>query len=210
MAGGVPAVDGRVLRGRRNRDAVVEAFLSLIEEGDQRPTARAIAERAGLSVRSVFKHFADLEEIYEVAGQRQARRLRPLLVPVDPELPLRPRIAEFVRRRGELLRRLDPVARAARLREPFSEQLQANREVIVQLMREQCAATFLPELALLPAVDRDRFATAVATASSWAAWYHLRNDQGLGDSDAAAVLRILLQGVLDGALSAAPEALGSR
>ncbi|MHB8506820.1 MAG: TetR family transcriptional regulator, partial [Acidimicrobiales bacterium] len=74
MPGAAGSLDGRVLRGRRNRESEVEAFLSLIEEGDERPTARAIAERAGVSLRSVFQHFDELEQIYEVAGRRQVRK----------------------------------------------------------------------------------------------------------------------------------------
>jgi AcrR family transcriptional regulator len=220
MPGGGTRADGRVLRGRRNREAVVEAFLSLIEEGDPRPTARAIAERAGVSVRSVFQHFADLEEIYEAAGRRQVRKLRPLLDPVDPSLSLDERLERFVDRRRRLLEQLDPVARAARLREPFSVQLQANRESMVGLMREQCLVTFAPEMAAaadhpLPVppdppvgadrderaarpagVDAGRLLTAVATASSWSAWYHLRNDQGLEADQAAEVVRVLLRSLL--------------
>jgi TetR/AcrR family transcriptional regulator of autoinduction and epiphytic fitness len=192
--------DGRVLRGRRNREAVVEAFLSLIEEGDQRPTARAIAARAGLSTRSVFQHFADLEQIYEVAGRRQVRALRPLLEAVDPTLPLPERVERFVTHRSRLLERLDPVARAARLREPFSDQLQANRDTVVRLMRAQVCDSFAPELRSLDPAAGDRSATALASASSWAAWYHLRNDQGLDVAAAAEVLRLLIWGVLTAAL----------
>jgi TetR/AcrR family transcriptional regulator of autoinduction and epiphytic fitness len=204
------SLDGRVLRGRRNREAVVEAFLSLIEEGDQRPTARAIATRAGISLRSVFQHFADLEQIYEVAGRRQVRLLLPLLEPVDSALPLAERVEEFVARRGRLLEQLDPVARAARLREPFSGQLQENREKVVALMGAQCRASFAPELAGAGEPCGERLAVALATATSWANWYHLRNDQHLDAGDAAGVVRLLLYGLLRSAPLLAAETAAGR
>ena len=241
-AGDLDRADGRVLRGIRNREAVVEAFISLIEEGDPRPTARAIAARAGLSLRSVFQHFDDLEQIYEAAGRRQVRTLRPLLDPVPATLPLEARREEFLRRRVALLERLDPVARAARIREPFSAQLQANRAALVGLMREQCREVFSPELQAVAAraeaaraeASRSEAAraeavrveavggpaagpaggaaggsvggagpdpasgvlTAIATASSWANWYHLRNDQELSLEEATSAVRLLLRGAL--------------
>jgi TetR/AcrR family transcriptional regulator of autoinduction and epiphytic fitness len=196
MPGRGGRADGRVLRGQRNKDAVVEAFLSLIEDGDQRPTARAIAARAGLSLRSVFQHFDDLEQIYEVGGRRQVRKLRPLLETVDPTLPADLRFEVFVEWRVRLLEELDPVARAARLREPFSAQLQANREALVALMRRQCEESFAPELAAAPAGRRAELGIALATAASWATWYHLRNDQGLDLPGARNILRALLSGLL--------------
>lgn len=223
-AGDLDRADGRVLRGIRNREAVVEAFISLIEEGDPRPTARAIAARAGLSLRSVFQHFDDLEQIYEAAGRRQVRTLRPLLDPVPATLPLEARREEFLRRRVALLERLDPVARAARIREPFSAQLQANRAALVGLMREQCREVFSPELQAVAARAEAARAeavrseavggpaggsvggagpdpasgvlTAIATASSWANWYHLRNDQELSLEEATSAVRLLLRGAL--------------
>jgi TetR/AcrR family transcriptional regulator of autoinduction and epiphytic fitness len=55
--------DGRVLRGERNREAIVEALLELYQEGDPQPPARAIAERAGVSLRTVFQHFNDMDTL---------------------------------------------------------------------------------------------------------------------------------------------------
>ena len=56
--------DGRVRRGARNRDALVDALLGLLEDGIPKPTAREIAERAGVSLRTVFAHFDEVESLY--------------------------------------------------------------------------------------------------------------------------------------------------
>ncbi len=190
-------MDGRVLRGRRNRDSLVEAFLSLIEEGHERPTARAIAQRAGVSLRSVFQHFDELEQLYGVAGDRQLRKLRHLLEPVDPSLPLPQRLDELVRRRADLLDQIYPVARAARLREPFSDQLRANRAQMVTLLLEQCRSTLAPGLADLDGGAASGLLAAVGTAASWEAWYHLRNDLRMPAPDAQRVVRALVGGVAE-------------
>ncbi len=155
--------DGRVLRGRRNREAVVDAFLSLLEEGDPQPRAGAIASRAGVSTRSVFQHFRDLESLYLVAGQREAKRLAKILPEIDPSLSRRERIEVFVARRAEALEALAPVAAAARLREPQSAQLRANRQAFVDHARRYCRETFRPELES----RGERGAPCCWTRSSW-------------------------------------------
>ena len=51
--------DGRRLRRALNREAVVDALLSLYDEGNLRPGTDRIAERAGISPRSLFRYFDD-------------------------------------------------------------------------------------------------------------------------------------------------------
>ena len=58
-------LDGRQSRTARSRLAICEACLDLVQEGALQPSADQIAERAGLSRRSIFNHFADLAELYD-------------------------------------------------------------------------------------------------------------------------------------------------
>src|SRR5262249_39039688 len=53
-------IDGRRQRSERTRQTIVEAYLALLRENPQIPTAAQIAERAGYSVRSIFERFPDL------------------------------------------------------------------------------------------------------------------------------------------------------
>src|SRR5690242_3251648 len=66
--------DGRTARTERTNGAVVEAYLSLIEEGDLRPSANRIADRAGVSLRTVFHHFEDMEKLFATLAERQLQR----------------------------------------------------------------------------------------------------------------------------------------
>jgi TetR/AcrR family transcriptional regulator of autoinduction and epiphytic fitness len=193
---GAPRVDGRVLRGRRNRDAVVASFLALIEEGNLRPTARDIATRAGVSLRSVFQHFEDLEQILAAANALENQKLAPMLKPVDRRLPFDGRLEAFVGRRRQLLEAVDPVARAARLREPFSAELRANRDFLHKEARRQCALAFGPELRGRRGPARRQLLDAVAVTSSWSAWYCLTEEMGLGHDAAADVMRAMLRSLL--------------
>jgi TetR/AcrR family transcriptional regulator of autoinduction and epiphytic fitness len=190
------SVDGRILRGQRTRQAVVEAFLSLIEDGDPQPTARMIATRAGVSLRSVFQHFSDLEGLYLVAGRRELAKLESSFFPVDPTIPLGERIVLFVDQRARALEAMAPVARAARLREPFSAQLQKNRDNLKRCFRRCCEQSFAPELAKLTAAQADNVLQAMVAAGSFSAWYSLREEQRLSPQKARTVLRLLFTGVL--------------
>ena len=55
--------DGRASRAARTRIAVVDALLALNEKGNLRPTAREIAAEAGVSLRSIYVHFDDVESL---------------------------------------------------------------------------------------------------------------------------------------------------
>src|SRR3546814_18232311 len=72
----------------RTREAIVDATISLIDEGDLRPTAPRVAERAGVSMRPVFQHFDDLESLHAAVVERLVERVAVLVVPIDPAGPL--------------------------------------------------------------------------------------------------------------------------
>lgn len=185
MGEGGGGTDGRVLRRQRNRTAVLDAFLALLDDGDPRPTGQAIAARAGVSVRTVFHHFSDLEEIFAQAGTIVLGRLLVDLDPVDPALGFDDRLDAFVTRRAHLLEILHPVAQAARLREPFSPQLRHNRDLLLARLRRQLEDAFAPELDALGPHPRLVVTDALAVGTSWSTWYSLREQLLLTPAEAA-------------------------
>jgi AcrR family transcriptional regulator len=77
--------DGRTARRERNREAVVTALLGLYREGVMTPSADEIATRAGVSARSLFRYFTDVDDLAFAAVARQAEHLMPLLaLDLDP------------------------------------------------------------------------------------------------------------------------------
>src|SRR5438128_5710550 len=119
----VPTIDGRTARAYRTRTAVVDALLQLINDGDLRPTAPRIAERAKVSLRSVFQHFTDLEALYAAATSREIDIIAGMVEPLASEGPLAERIDAFVAQRSRVLEALTSVTRASMLQEPFSAEL---------------------------------------------------------------------------------------
>src|SRR3954447_22420453 len=108
-------VDGRSARAQRTRDSVVDAVLDLVATGQTRPTAREIADAAGISVRSVYVHFDDLDDLFRAAADRHFPRPRSPPLRADGVAPPaggrdpRPR-----RTSGGLDRPADPDPRALR------------------------------------------------------------------------------------------------
>jgi AcrR family transcriptional regulator len=196
----VPA-DGRAARALRTREAIVDACIAMVEEGDLRPTAPRVAERAGVSVRSVFQHFDDLPSLHIAVTQRIAQRMSAMLVPADASAPLNARIAEFVRHRSALLEAVMPFRRAAQVHGPFSPEIRlAVAEGETYLSRE-VEATFAPELRGRSDADRGELLDALDAAASWATWDVLRSDRGVPVERARAVVVRTLTALLSGAES---------
>lgn len=186
-------VDGRVLRGERNRDAIVDALLALLAEGDLQPSARNIAQRAGVSLRTVFQHFNDIDTLYGAVAQRQVDRLWSKLDPLPgTEAPLGVRIDAVVSQRVELFETIAPVRRAAVVVNSSSSALQRGLARSEAFLRRQIAETFAPELA----DDADRLAAA-DFAASWEAWAGLRGSSRRSVATATRVMRVLLLAVLE-------------
>src|SRR5580692_8452511 len=105
--------DGRAARSLRSRRAIVDAMRALHAEGDLRPTAPRVAERAGVSVRTVWQQFADMETLLVEANRRDFEILKSLTKRIDPGLPLGARVAGFTSQRARILEQMTPTWRAA-------------------------------------------------------------------------------------------------
>ena len=185
-------IDGRAARAVRTREAIVDATVALVEEGDLRPTAPRIAERAGVSVRSVFQHFDDLPALHTAVVDRVVERLAKLVVPIDPDLPLEARVASFVGHRADLFDAVTPFRRAAAVHGPFAPEI---REALARgnaYLRDEISEAFAPELAAAPDGERRELTDALAAATSWPVWDSLRVEAGHDpDRARASVVRLV-------------------
>lgn len=176
---------------------MVRALLDLIAAGDLRPTARRIAERAGISLRSVYVHFDDLEDLFLAAAHEQTLLVADLAHRVPPTGPLSERVAAYVKQRCAVLEAVAPVQRAAGLQEPFSPTLSRLLDFARRMAREDLSRVFEPELAPLdPLLRRRRLATLDAIASS-STWRALRVASCLDEDEAALAVAEAITAQLD-------------
>jgi TetR/AcrR family transcriptional regulator of autoinduction and epiphytic fitness len=199
------AIDGRNLRAERTRVALATAYLDLLTEGDLRPTAERIAARAGVSPRSVFKHFPDREDLFAAASEIQERRVLELVGDLpDPAGPLERRLDAFVDQRARFHEFASPVRRAALLTEPFSRVLADKLASTRAAGAAQVESVFAPELSALAGRARQDLRAALCAIAAWPTWESLRRHQGLSAARAQAVLRSMLAAQLGTGPCASP------
>ena len=186
------ARDGRTVRGERTRQALVEALLALLDEGELRPTAERIAVRAGVSERSVFQHFPDREQLFEAVALQQYERVRPTLRPVDPALPLPERLDAFVAQRARLYELIKGVRRAALLLEPDSDAVARWLQTARRAKADEVRKVFATEIEGVPEAERAALVAALIAAAAWPAWESYRFHQGLSAARARLALRLTL------------------
>jgi AcrR family transcriptional regulator len=191
------ALDGRRLRRDRNREAVVQALLGLYREGNLTPSTDEIAERAGISARSLFRYFDDLDALVRTAVERQQEHLAPLFeVSAHPSQPLPDRVDRFVADRTRLLDAMGPVGELARSIAPRQPQVAAELGRIRAVLRSQVVEVFRGELARVPADEHDAVLAGLDVACSWEARHLLRQDQRLGKAAAARVMALSIHRLL--------------
>ena len=194
MSEATAQVDGRRLRREQNREAVIDALVELFDEGDYTPSTATIAARAGISPRSLFRYFDDVDDLNRAAIERHIASNRHLFEPdVDPSAPTAAKIDAFVEARVTLHEAVAPGARAARLcahRQPVvAVQLLETRT----FLRDQVQHIFAnelggPRVALLPAVDE---------LCSFEAYEFLRHGHRMSRAKATAAMVAALTVLLD-------------
>lgn len=185
------AADGRLSRAARTRTAVVDALLTLNARGELRPTARDIAAEAGVSLRSVYVHFDDLEALFVESSRRHGELLAAALPPLVDEGTFAERLDAFLARRVVIHEFAPGVRRAALLQEPFSPVLQQVLANGRQAMRAEVGCAFAPELAAV-AGDEVPLLRAIDVASNAMTWEHLRSYQGLPVDQATSQVRAMI------------------
>jgi TetR/AcrR family transcriptional regulator, regulator of autoinduction and epiphytic fitness len=190
--------DGRTNRAARTRRAVVDALLALNEKGNLRPTAREIADEAGVSLRSIYVHFDDVESLLVAAAIRHGEHLQSLAMPLLTEGPLLGRIDRLLAHRRGIYEAGAGVRRAAVLQESVSPALQRALEAHRAAGRAEIDRVFAPEIDALETDDANRLRQALTLLTGSTAWDVMRRNQGMSPDEAEAQVRRLLLAVLDG------------
>ena len=160
----VPAVpaDGRTARRDRNRNAVLDAVVALFREDNLRPRPEEVAERSGVSLRSVYRYYSDSEELLQAAMARHYEAVRPKLgIAAMGQGGLEDRIDRFVEARLDLYDRVAPTARAARIAAVGNAAIRERFETTRAELRAQVGRHFRPELSELPLPRRQAVTAAI-------------------------------------------------
>ncbi|MCF8505975.1 MAG: TetR/AcrR family transcriptional regulator [Caulobacter sp.] len=188
-----PVVDGRRLRSEASRLRIVEAMIALVSEGHVLPSAEAVATRAGVGLRTVFRLFEDMDGVYRGMQAVMTGMLGGLLDGPIEAADWRAALDILIDRRAEAFEILLPLQVAADGQRQRSQALREGRLRLVRSQREMLAS-------ILPSTvqaDPD-LVNALDLALSFEAWRRLRTDQGADIPAAARIMRRTARALLVG------------
>jgi len=172
----VEHTDGRVARGVRTRSAIADALYALLVDGVDNPSGREIAERANVSLRSVFQHFEDIEAVYGELIERQHIRIAPYLIAVDKRLSLSERVERIVELRDAMYAFAAPLRRSVGTHRTARTSHTIRRAMLVlsRLQREQLVETFPKEIS-----NNEQLLLQVDVSLSFDTWEQFVQQHGL-------------------------------
>ncbi len=186
------AVDGRRLRSERSRLAIIEASLALQEDGVLVPTAQQISDRAGVGIRSFFRHFADMETLFEEADNHIRGSYEALFLGGDRDGTLEERIDHAVERHADAYESVSNIVLGTQAQLWRYETLRKNYARNQRGLRKDLD-DWLPEL---QSVSRD-VRESVDAISSFEMWHRLRYHQGLSKKSSISIIKGLLKNLID-------------
>jgi AcrR family transcriptional regulator len=171
--------DGRLRRSERTRQALIKAYLDLLGEKQQPPTAPEIARRAGCSIRSVFQHFSGLLTLSLAAADYAfAQALAQAAVPnVDADLHTRLKVQ--VETRAAICEQWLPLWRALLRYQSESKAVAIRIKRTRATMVARLELAYAPELSTLSEPERCRRLVALDILTDFESWGRLREGHGL-------------------------------
>jgi len=194
---GLPETDGRRQRRVHNRDAVVDALLDIYRDGNLRPSTDEIADRAGLSPRSIFRYFDDVDDLARSAVDRQLERTIPLLpIAASPGDPLADRVRALADQRFLIFEEAGQAAKVSRLRSPFQPLLAERTSRNRAFLRQQLIELFAPELHRMGGSRAADAASAADVMTSFESYHLLTEGRQFGAGRARSVMVEALTAIL--------------
>jgi AcrR family transcriptional regulator len=193
--------DGRIVRGLRTRQSLIQATLDLIQAGDVEPTSAAIATIAGVSSRALFQHFTSLADLYAAAFDLAVSRAFDRTHPIEAEAPLSTRIELLVSDRSELFEEWLPVWHFAERVRSVAPAVGLGVQQLRMLLRERLAASFATELDNLDSGARDLVLDSLDVAFGLDSWMNMREQLRLSPIHASRTWRFTAQAIVLQALT---------
>lgn len=183
--------DGRRVRSERSRRKIIDAMLDLVKSGKMQPGAANIAKAAGVSLRTVFRHFEEIDSLYrEMYAQLEVELLPAAMVPWKSE-HWRDRLDELISRRHETYPGVQHLKVSASMRRFQSTFLMEADRKFVQFEGLRVASILPPEI-----VENEELFTALNLAVGFGTWYRLVADHDMSWDEAATNIRYIVAKLL--------------
>lgn len=179
--------DGRRLRSIASRDRIIHAVIELIDQKSEMPSAENIAAQAGVGLRSVFRHFGDMDTLYAAVLERIGRRYLFMLEPYRPG-SWQDQLRESLDRRMQLFETGLGFRLAADLYRTGSATVRMGRRTFEEMLRARLESV-VPETVRADAIwfeQLDMWLNLDCYAS-------LRERRGMSHSEAAALISVAIE-----------------
>jgi TetR/AcrR family transcriptional regulator of autoinduction and epiphytic fitness len=182
-----PPTDGRHARSERSRQAMVDALLDLLRSGTLRPSSAQIAERAGVTQRTLFNQFGDMDSLISAVAARQTERVLSLL-PQAGEGTFEERANRYCDGLAVLLDETMHVRWAVVTSTTPMAPASAAVGTARQFMRRHLADAFAPELEHLTEAAAGELIDALEIETDPVVWRMRRVQQDLTSEHARAIV----------------------
>lgn len=184
-------LDGRRLRSERSKKAIIDAALGLMEEGILVATAQQVAERAGVGIRSFFRHFEDMESLSRAIDEQIRDSYELLFLGGERGGTLEQRVEHAVAHRASAYDAIKNIMLATAAQRWRYKVLRENYARNQRGLRKDLE-NWLPELKKLPRAQRE----AVDAVTSFEMWNRLREHQGQGKKASENIVIQLLKSLM--------------
>jgi len=185
--------DGRRLRSSRSRERIVHAMIELVRAGEMSPAAARVAEKANVGLRTVFRHFEEMETLNREISAVIEAEIMPLIEKPFQGKGWRAQFDDLLDRRAHIYERIMPLKIAGSIQRFRSKFLMEDYNRFLRMEREGLKRV-LPQKIMADTV----LFQAIEMMTGFQAWRRLRQDQGLSPKDALGVLRFTINRLLDG------------
>ena len=180
--------DGRHRRSEDSRARIVAAMLELVQDGEISPGAEQVAARADVGLRTVFRHFKDMDSLYREMSVVIEAEMKTVVERPFTAQDWRARVVELVGRRAAVFEKIGPFKRASAVFRHRSRFLEADNARLVATLRGILAAQLPPEAAgKLEILD---------LLLSFESWSRLRQEQRLSPGHAQAALEAAIRALI--------------
>ncbi len=186
-----PQLDGRRARSRSSRSKIVEAMSHLVGNGDVAPSAARVADIAGVGLRTVFRHFDDMDALYREMSAVIEERVLPIIAQPLTGSNWKAKMFEIADRRAIVFETILPYRISANLKRFQLSYLMQDYQRLLKAEADGIEA-LLPESAKNVTVGM----RGLNVILSFQTWRLLRHDQGRSTDDARHVIKRLLTDAL--------------
>jgi AcrR family transcriptional regulator len=190
--GSVERLDGRRMRSERTRQVVMDAYMALLRESPEIPTAASIAERAGVSTRLIFERFTDLQTLSLATMDYAFATAESQAVVRDSDGDRPARLRSHVETRGNTCERWLPLWRVVIVHQAKFAELRERVDFVRQAVMKRMELMYRPELSVLAGDERRDLLIALESLTDFESWGRMREQHGLSFDEACSVwMRII-------------------